>query len=658
MYIKLWSAVLPDPIPDEVYVKMTLYSTDQHRLVDRIFPGGSGSGMSSEGALEYKSVVWQKTPSTSTPVFGDLVRFRIARQHLQSGYVQFSIMAADRAAETNAPQVSNEWVAFSVEMPLASNPGSELWVQDGEHTLVSPNPACALTVRALSLVPFGFKDVNIAYALTQPPGDISVDRISLLRYAPVDELKRHAGKLLDYLFSAMLADTTNFPLHAAVLDVLATFLEEEMLQASCAVCTLGPGAKRQAVQLLLEAVSLALSDRSRRNSTIKCLSMVCRLIRLMLDASFDRQEAIGETLSAIRSQLVTIASSKDDHVGQTLALRHWPFATFGDPEDIIKLMDCIRPNTVSEHKSKMRFVIQVLDELALDESLVAALWRNIKNSLSKADDQALDVIHLATSACGRIIDATCRDDIQLDDVLEYIGADVLQALLKSHSKVANGLDGLNGNGSSNIIHALPSQIIQTTCPAGAEIVVRDIRACIVCIVSRLSPGLEEFLRDLDGGVLADLQDLTWAFLHSVARLTTSRPTMASYAAFETRMWLRLCRAMSETVAPAHFASHEHLATVVSLVRHSQPQSSANGGFEGDDDAVHCLRNMCRLAAGPESFSKIVRLALEARSAKIRNVCHEVLFTISAGAPNVVSHVLVGTRKANTHLQTPFLVPGS
>ena len=635
VYIKLWSAIIPEPAPDEVYVKITLYSTDQHRLVDCIFPGGSGT--TGEGALEYKSVVWQKTSTTSVPVFGDLVRFRVARPQLKSGHVQFAVMGMDRGSESTGLRRTNERVVFTVELPLAGEPDSDLWLNDGEHHLVPPEAGHGLTVRSLSLVPFGFKDINLAYVFKQLPGDISVDRISLLRYAPVDELKRHADRLLDHLLAAMLQEVIDFTLHAAIIDVLTIILDDETTQNLDLISVVTAEMKQQAVQLVLEAVSLALSNRSRRHGTMKSMESIFGLCRHILGVPFDRHEAIEETLLAVRMQLIDAASSRDDHVGQTLALKHWPFATFGDPDGIIKVIDRIRPNTAGEHKSKMRFIIQAIDELPLDDSLVAALWRHIKASVNKDDEKVLEVIHLATSAIGRIIDAASVNGTELQDALEYIGVDLLRTLLATHKRLAAGQDQTVCDRPIGLLYALSAQSGQVYDSISAELVKEDIRACIAGAINCLSSMLDQMLSDLDAGPLNEFVDLAWAFFISVpgheleARLTTS------FGSLQCTMWLRLCRIVCRQVDNVRdTGSFRHLATVVDLIKGCHSAQTKSGASEGENDAVEILQTVCRLGARPGWFSQIIDLALVSKSAAVRRVCHEALLSISAGGPTVVS----------------------
>lgn len=116
VYIKLWFAVLPEPVPTEVYVKMTFYSADHHRLVDCLFPGGSGTA--TEGDLEYRSILWQKSPTGKRPVFGDLVRFRVSRNMLETGFIRFSVIAIDRNGQGDLEAGGEERIVFNAELPL------------------------------------------------------------------------------------------------------------------------------------------------------------------------------------------------------------------------------------------------------------------------------------------------------------------------------------------------------------------------------------------------------------------------------------------------------------------------------------------------------------------------------------------------------------
>ena len=377
VYIKPWAAVLPVPIPDEVYVKMTLYSADQHRLVDCLLPGGSGTA--TEGDLEFKSIVWQKSPTARSPVFGDLVRFRVSQNMLRTGFIRFSVMAIDKTGQAGLESGGDETILFDTELPLCHPHGHDLWLEDGEHTLAPSQHGCALTVRSLALVSFGFKDPNIAYILGQSPNDISINRIALLSYAPAEELEKQGLRLADYLLSAILGDAANVALHSVVLDALSRLADTVRSSEGNILASESVEVKERASVLILGATILALRDPTRRNATIKTIGALLNMT-LGLGRATDSTSAnvLGAT-DAIRDELLNIASTQCDPIGYTLTLKHWPFSMFSASEAIIKLMDYTRANSVAEQKAKLGFMMRAVEELIPEDSLVATLWRNTKD---------------------------------------------------------------------------------------------------------------------------------------------------------------------------------------------------------------------------------------------------------------------------------------
>jgi hypothetical protein len=588
VYIKLWSAVLPEPVPDEVYVKMTFYSADQHRLVDCLFPGGSGTA--AEGDLEYKSILWPKSPIGRRPVFGDLVRFRVSRNMLDTGFIRFSVIAIDKTGQADLEIGGDETIVFVAELPLCRTPEKDLWLEDGEHTLTPPSQhGCALIVRSLALVSFGFKDPNIAYVLGQSPNDISIDRIALLSYAPADELERQASRLVDYLLSAMLGEAANTALHGVVLDVLARLASTLDSGANKILASESVETKERASTLILEAISSALKQPTKRNVTIKALGPLLNMTLELGPTADSTSTNVFAATEGIRNELFNIASKKEDSIGYTLSLKHWPISTFSAPEDIIKLMDHTRANSVVEQKAKLGFMMRALEELAPEDTLIAALWRNIKDVLKNTDRERSEVLQLSVSLIARMIDRITVERDKLANVLEYIGIEVLQSLLISYERISGSHDHAMHQSEVYICWRLGSQLNQQPEDVRLSLTIQDLKACIAALSYVIGPLMGDLLMDLEEEEAVSLRNAAWTFFGLVSKEPSAAFQSGFFTCLEATAWLSLCRAICLRTWPIASSSIS-VAPVIALVsRHP----SADGPYlhlreAAEDDAVAIL----------------------------------------------------------------------
>jgi len=635
VYIKLWSAVLPEPVPTEVYVKMTFYSADHHRLVDCLFPGGSGTA--TEGDLEYRSILWQKSPTGKRPVFGDLVRFRVSRNMLETGFIRFSVIAIDRNGQGDLEAGGEERIVFNAELPLCQAPGQELWREDGEHTLASSQHGCALIVRSLSLVSFGFKDPNIAYVLGQSPNDVSIDRIALLSYAPAGELERQAPRLMNYLLSVMLGEATNTALHSVVLDILARVASTLDTGTDTILAGESAEAKERASVLILEAISLALTQPDKRNATIKAIGRLLNMTLGLSPTDDSTSTNVFTAIETIRKELFKIVSAKDDPIGYTLLLKHWPFSTFFASEDIIKLIDYTRADSVTGQKAKLGFMFRALEEIVPDESLTVALWRNIKDLLENNDRERLQVLQLSISLIARMIDRITLEGDTLAGVLDYIGIEMLQSLFVVYQRISGPQDHPSHQSGIDLRWRLASETIQQPEHIRLSLVIQDLEACMAALSCALLPLIGDLLMDLEEEEAVSLRDTAWSFFRSIFAGSSVAFYSGLLTCLGTTTWLSLCRAICQrtsSIAPSSIS----ITPIIALVRR---HPSADGPYShlaetAEDDAVAILEYIHQNHITPRYFEQIVDLALISKASKIREVCHQAIRKISFGGPNVVS----------------------
>jgi hypothetical protein len=632
IYIKLWSAELPDPLPDEVYVRMTLYSVDNHRLVNCLFPGGSGNLQ--EGSMEYTSVIWQRF--SSRPVFGDLVRLSVSPGMVKSGCViQFTVIAAERTAGTNGQIQLIDKTAFTVELPLRLKENDTVWIEDGEHVLTPARTGCSFVLRSLTLASFGHRDKNVATFLTTRPLPILQEALSLLRYAPVDELETHSLALVEQLVNTMAAHRDDLEFGIACLQVLTSLLElADRAWKEEDLTTVLPTAG----VILLNTLHGSLGSRDR-SPIIKSISHLIQLARRIAESDTSQLVNIKERMSAIQSKLSETAVAVDDPVGRMLVLKHWPFDQFNHPDMFVKLLTPARGSKTIWPKGKVEFALQVLEVGQCDSEILVLLWRNFKELLDAARSDAsvsVDRLHHTIVAVSRLIDVAAASAHEYEDFLDYFSVQALQTLMETKCDLAAQLRESQESLSAEptILQNLPYQTLQGSGKSSLKHVDHDVHALIVSLTQNTKQRLTESIADLGPDKRHAFHAVLHRYLETVAAEWTHSSRMATFAEMEISSLLDLCLIVSrmESSSPEPFTSLVYIADLLKKCDLPDCDVAENNNVAA---AIGALKAKPALSADFEYFTSVIQLAFQSHSTAIRDRCHYILAGTNPGTSSRV-----------------------
>lgn len=623
-------------MPDEVYVKLALFSVEHHRLVPCIYAGGSGS--CAEPSLDYHSVIWRKTSFSSTPVFGDLVRLNIPVENMKDGYVQFTVMAVDKGLKKMGETFFDERVILSGELPVTSAADPEIWLEDGEHEIFSAGYDCSLLVRCSALVPLGHRDSQVASALKEPVGDLPLAKILQLRYAAADELKRCKDVLTDHLICNMMEHLEDQEVQKATLDVLALLASySEALKAED-LARMVPS--EQASLAVLEAIRLALLDTSRRNAIIKSLPGLCHMFDLEAVFADDSSEVPGsprrQLLLEIQLELMDIAFASDTPVSRMLVLKHWPLEIFGDAEDLVCLLDGVVKGTIGEYKTKINFMLEILQQATLSSTLVICLWRNLKPHVQVHEQKKEDTLPLALNALIRLLDHIALHKASLNDALDVVGPEMLSVLMKCLHDLSKVSGAVPFKMPSCVSKVMPWDTKKSVDLWDLHAVSASIRALIIAVVNLLGDDLNHLALDLGESERSQLYNALREFLSVVSLGWYRNPTIASFRRMEGAALIKLC-AIGTLVdkvdcRPITFAT---VASLVTLCDIFEEDENIESGII-ISDVVKALETASRGEDRLQLFTQLIDLSSSTRSTRIRETCQECLVPITQNGSFEVS----------------------
>jgi len=630
VYVKLWSVRIAQPLPDKVYVKMTVYSIDHHRLVECIYPGGSSSV--TEASLEYKSVTWERTNISVEPVFGDLVRLSISPELMRNGYVQLSVMTMNEARQPDGETVLDELGAFTVELPLISPKNPEIWIEDGEHTLYSTSSEDCVTVRCMTITPFGYKNANIARILGQPSESLEVDRILLLRYIPIDELQRHLEELTQRLLDVMASRPAEQQLQNAIVDVLAV-LATVQTEGDWEIDDQDREATTTGV-LLCSGIRLGLEDSSRRNPIIKGLTGLLKLVTVLAPS---QDKPIQSVLADIMSPLLSIAGDQQDQIARLLVIKHWPHAVFRESNHAIAFLDRFRASSISERKAKLRFILSALDENICSPELVPTLWRHLQPMLCDRDVSQISELQLSVAVSGRLVDVMISQRDAYADVLEFLGMEALRVHLEAYMNLFSSIElKLQEDISPHLGELLTSWTGQPGSLRRA-VLLAQLQAIIVSLTLSLYDRIDPLLEEYVGTYRSDFASILWKFLALISQYWQSQTTMATYANLEATAWLELLVMGNSAQRILSPSTNPSFTTIVQIIRKCYSLSMDVTVFPRVNQLVQSLESGISYPDAFESIGSLLELAIVSVNPAIRQACHRCFVKLSNGKESTVNY---------------------